>query len=81
MSKQSFVILSTTEGQIYLTHTATIRSNRSRVFQIRIAISGVANQIKILILYFVSQACRYILVHYDSEQHHFLFLGDKTVSK
>jgi hypothetical protein len=23
MSKQSFVILSTTEGQIYLTHTAT----------------------------------------------------------
>jgi hypothetical protein len=27
MSKQSFVILSTTEGQIYLTHTATILSS------------------------------------------------------
>jgi hypothetical protein len=25
MSKQSFVILSTTEGQIYLTHTATVQ--------------------------------------------------------
>jgi hypothetical protein len=25
MSKQSFVILSTTEGRVYLTHTATVR--------------------------------------------------------